>query len=180
VHTAARFFFVFVALGACAPPTPVREAAEQAPLPSAAQATATWNRLKATLPGTWTATTSKGTTVTESFRLVSSDSALVETYVTSSHRETISVYHPDHDRLLLTHYCAQGNQPRLVAVAATDESVVFRFLDVTNMAQGQAVLVEKDLVVRTDALEQTEIYRQPDGTLEKTLLQFSRTRADAT
>lgn len=85
----------------------------------------------------------------------------------------MSVYHLDHGALMLTHYCAQGNQPRLRAALIGDDSIVFRFLDATNVLDGQAVLVEKMLHFRDAQLEQTEVYRQPDGRLENAVLRFS-------
>lgn len=50
-----------------------------------------------------------------SYRSVSNGSALVETFTSSSGKETLSVYHHDGPALMLTHYCAQGNQVRLRA-----------------------------------------------------------------
>src|SRR5262245_17460834 len=69
-----------------------------------------WDRMRQTLPGTWEARNSAGAIVVESYRVVSNDSALVETFTGSSGRETVTVYHPDRDGLMLTHYCGQGNQ----------------------------------------------------------------------
>ena len=45
------------------------------------------------------------------------------------------MYHMDGDRLLLTHYCEAGNQPRLVASSIEDgaRTVTFTFLDATNL-----------------------------------------------
>jgi hypothetical protein len=46
-----------------------------------------------------------------------------------------TLFHLDGDRLMLTHYCVAGNQPRLVATAVRDEgrTIEFSFLDGTNM-----------------------------------------------
>ena len=46
----------------------------------------------------------------------------------------VTVYHLDGDRVLATHYCSAGNQPRMVAPLMLDEnrSVTFEFLDVTG------------------------------------------------
>jgi len=47
----------------------------------------------------------------------------------------ISVYHLDGDRLILTHYCEVGNQPRMQATSFDPKSneIDFNFLDATNM-----------------------------------------------
>ena len=146
------------------------------PLPPPAATQDLWASMCRVLPGTWKSDSANGKSVTESFRVVSASSALVESFVTSSHRETLSVYYPDGGSLLLTHYCAQGNQPRLRATEISDDAVVFRFVDATNVRESQSVLVEKRLHLSGDTLEQTEIYRNPDGTIESTLFRFARVR----
>jgi hypothetical protein len=46
----------------------------------------------------------------------------------------VTVIHPDGDDLLLTHYCAVGNQPRMKAPGKTDgNKVAFAFVGATNM-----------------------------------------------
>ena len=146
---------------------------DQLAAPSTDQATRAWNRLSRTFRGSWVATTSTGSRITETFRLISNDTVLVEAFVTPSGRETMSVYHLDHGALMLTHYCSQGNQPRLRAALIGDDSIVFRFLDATNVLDGEAVLVEKMLHFRDAQFEQTEVYRQPDGSLQNTVFRFS-------
>jgi hypothetical protein len=51
----------------------------------------------------------------------------------------VSVYHLDGDRLMMTHFCSSGNQPRVAAQPpknATDP-IVFTFVDVTNLKAEQ-------------------------------------------
>jgi hypothetical protein len=50
-------------------------------------------------------------------------------------REMITVYHHDGDRLMLTHFCMAGNQPRLVAKDTGPEAkeLKFTYLDATNL-----------------------------------------------
>jgi hypothetical protein len=48
--------------------------------------------------------------------------------------EMVSMYHLDGERLMMTHYCAAGNQPRMVAEDSNDQkSIQFAFLDCTNL-----------------------------------------------
>ncbi|HEU4665404.1 MAG TPA: hypothetical protein VFS55_15345, partial [Dokdonella sp.] len=53
-------------------------------------------------------------------------------------RESMTVYTMDGDRLLATHYCPQGNAPRL-RLEATDASGAyrFRFVDGANLQDAQ-------------------------------------------
>lgn len=109
-----------------------------------------------------------------SYRLISNGSAIVETWGVGSGRETMTVFHRDHDEARLTHYCAQGNQPRLRAVSATADTVVFRFVDATNVGPDQGVLVERTLRFGDGVLDDTEIYREPDGKRDETTYHFRR------
>ena len=47
----------------------------------------------------------------------------------------MTAFHMDGDRLLLTHYCESGNQPRLVAASVEEggRKITFTFVDGTNM-----------------------------------------------
>ena len=48
----------------------------------------------------------------------------------------LTLFHRDGPRLLLTHYCVAGNQPRLVASEFSGDAraITFTFLDATNLA----------------------------------------------
>jgi hypothetical protein len=99
---------------------------------------AAFARLK-TLVGAWDADTSMGK-VHLRYELISGGTALVEHESSDKMPEMLTVYYLDGGRLLLTHYCAMGNQPRLEARAfnpATGE-LDFRFLDATNLASPAA------------------------------------------
>ena len=69
-----------------------------------------FDRLKA-LEGQWEATTPEGKTRII-YQVISNGTALLETIVSEN---MVSVYHPDGNGILMTHYCAAGNQPRLRA-----------------------------------------------------------------
>ena len=156
----------------CAPPA---APASPAPLPAVPAGTgaAAWARLERALPGAWTMPGKKGP-FTVSYRLISGESTLVETWGVGSGHETMTVFHPDHEDLVLTHYCAQGNQPRLRVASASGDTVVFRFADVTNLLPGKAVLVERTLRLGPDTFDDTEVYRGADGTPESTTYHFTR------
>jgi hypothetical protein len=54
--------------------------------------------------------------------------------------EMPTVYHPDGDRLMATHYCAAKNQPRMVLApdSASSNTLRFQFLDATNLSSPEA------------------------------------------
>jgi hypothetical protein len=112
------------------------------PYVARADAAATFTRLK-TLVGDWESRSESGKVVRVSYRIVSSGTALVQSFKTGS-GETLTVIHSDGNRLLATHYCAQGNQPRLrLDGASRDNVVVFRFADATNLAKPTASHLER-------------------------------------
>jgi len=134
-----------------------------------------WAELQRALVGTWKANTAEQRTYRVSYRVVSNGSALVETFTSgASGKETLSVYHRDGGALVMTHYCAQGNQARLKATAATRESVMFAFLDATNVGAEQDVMQRLSIVLRPDGFDQISVYRHPDGIEESSTLRFFR------
>ncbi|MBX3189661.1 MAG: hypothetical protein KF819_21735 [Labilithrix sp.] len=133
-----------------------------------------WTALATSLPGRWTSTTASNKTITVSYRLVSNGSALVETFTTASGKETLSVYHRSGRELMLTHYCAQGNQARLKATEARDDRVVFDFLDATNVSDEQGVMHRLSFALRGDGFDQTSVYAKAKGERDSTTLRFVR------
>ena len=98
--------------------------------------TAAWSRLKS-LVGEWDGDTATGK-MHLSYTLIAGGTALVERESSEHMPEMLTVYYMDGKRLLLTHYCMAGNQPRMQAQAfdpATGE-LQFRFLDATNLPPG--------------------------------------------
>lgn len=69
------------------------------------------------------------------YRVTAGGSAVQETTWPGSKMEMISVYHMDKGNLLMTHYCALGNQPRmkLNAKKSTPQELVFDFAGGTNL-----------------------------------------------
>ena len=100
-----------------------------------ARPTVPWERLK-TLVGSWQRTDAS-TPAQKAFRiryrLISADTVLVEEFGDPAKQVTQTVFHADGRRLLATHYCAQGNQPRLQLRADAPDGLVFEFLDATNL-----------------------------------------------
>jgi hypothetical protein len=70
-----------------------------------------------------------------SFELIAGGTALVERTTFDKMPAMETVYYPDGNRLLLTHYCMLGNQPRMQAQAYNPETgeLKFEFLDATNL-----------------------------------------------
>lgn len=91
------------------------------------------------LAGEWEADTSMGK-VRVTYELIAGGSALVERDTMEHMPPMETIYYLDGNRLLLTHYCMLGNQPRLEARAydAKAGTLAFGFLDATNLANPAA------------------------------------------
>ncbi|HEX3106603.1 MAG TPA: hypothetical protein VHQ22_19355 [Terriglobales bacterium] len=94
------------------------------------------------LTGNWEGKDSQGGAVQVSNRVTAGGSAVVSEIKTNMHgkaEDMISMINMDGDRLLLTHYCAAGNQPRMQATLSPDgKSITFSFVDATNLASPDA------------------------------------------
>jgi hypothetical protein len=68
------------------------------------------------------------------YKVTSNGSAVVETIGPGTDHEMVTVIHPDGQDLMLTHYCALGNQPKMKAkTRGDDKKVAFEFIGATNM-----------------------------------------------
>src|SRR5579862_8715974 len=98
------------------------------------EAAAAFARLK-TMGGEWQANTPDGK-ARLTYELTGGGSALVERESADNMPGMMTVYHLDGNRVILTHYCMAGNQPRMQAGGINPETseIQFQFLDVTNLA----------------------------------------------
>ncbi|MBZ5640223.1 MAG: hypothetical protein LAO51_15870 [Acidobacteriia bacterium] len=87
------------------------------------------------LAGTWEAKHEDGSATTVTYKVVSGGSAIVETISYGKEPEAmVTMYHLDGSKLMLTHYCGAGNQPRMVAKPSADPNkLTFAYLDATNL-----------------------------------------------
>ena len=75
-----------------------------------------------------------------SFRLTSGGSAVMERMFPDSPdgHEMVNMYHADGERVLMTHYCAAGNQPRMEVRGTGDENrLELQFDSITNLSSSQ-------------------------------------------
>lgn len=92
-----------------------------------------------TLAGNWEGTGSRGK-VTTSYEVISNGSAVVEHIRVPGEDEMLTVYHLDGNRLVLTHYCTAGNQPRMQAEPydPAGNELVFNFTGAGNLRDANA------------------------------------------
>ncbi len=130
----------------------------------ALEAGAVFEQLKA-LEGTWqgkpegegaAGEEQPPTKVTHVFQVSAAGTVVMETMMPGTDHEMINMYHLDGEDLVLTHYCAGGNQPqmRLNRQTSTASTLNFDFAGGTNLDPatdghihaGQLVLKEGDQI----------------------------------
>lgn len=107
------------------------------------------------MEGNWVGKNIKGQTIEISFRSTAGGSALMSEIHGHGPENMISMFHMDGDRLLMTHYCGAGNQPRLKVISADAKSVSFEFFDGTNIGPG-AGHMQRVTFTQPDADHHTE------------------------
>ena len=124
-----------------------------------AQSTAqkSFDQLKS-LTGNWEGKTSQGKPLNVSFRDTAGGSALMSEIHGMGQEDMITMFHLDGpNRLLMTHYCGAGNQPRMTATASPDgKTITFDFLDATNLATPEAGHMQRVVIAILDANHHTE------------------------
>jgi len=86
------------------------------------------------MAGTWEGKSSDGDERQVSYRVLAGGRAVMgESH--DGNDDMTSMIYLDGDRLLMTHFCPAGNQPRMTARISADLKMVsFDFLDVTNLS----------------------------------------------
>jgi hypothetical protein len=108
------------------------------------------------MPGTWEGKTPDGRPLKVTFKLVSGGSAVMSEIL--GDHEMISVFNLDGaNRLLLTHYCSAGNQPRMQASVSPDgKTIAFTFVDATNLKTPDAGHMDRMVLTLLDHNHHTE------------------------
>jgi len=107
------------------------------------------------LEGSWEGKNSEGQPTNVSFRMTAGGSALMSEIHGHGPENMITMFHMDGDRLLLTHYCGAGNQPRMKVLSSDAKSITFEFVDGTNIAPG-AGHMQRVTFTQADADHHTE------------------------
>jgi hypothetical protein len=127
------------------------------------------------LVGVWQGTSPMGD-VKVTYELISNNTALMETISSAKEPNMVTIYYPDGKGVMMTHYCSDGNQPRMHAAASTNpNSVAFTFVDITNLASPQAMHMH-DLTISwkdKDHITQDWVMNM-NGTSQKTTFVLAR------
>ena len=75
---------------------------------------------------------------THLYRIIANGTVVVETAFPGEPHEMITVIHLDGPNLVMTHYCAAGNQPHMVAEHPSGDKVHFRFESASDLNDPKA------------------------------------------
>lgn len=108
------------------------------------------------LEGEWKGEAADGQPGVSTFEVTSNGSAVRETMLPGTPYEMTNMYTLDGNALVMTHYCAGGNQPTMRAESFADGRCEFRFEGVRDLkAEDEVYMGEMTLViVDEDTIEQ--------------------------
>ncbi|HEY9143160.1 MAG TPA: hypothetical protein VIM90_03915 [Arenimonas sp.] len=134
-----------------------------------------FERLKA-LEGTWRVADKDEHPLRIRFYRTARGSTLVESWDVNGTSHSLTIYHRDGDTLLATHYCPQGNQPRMALVPREDGGIGFSFRDVTDLAvEGEQHQHDLAFALADDGrLVRSETYKDDEGKLHPSQLELER------
>ena len=103
------------------------------------------------LAGEWQADTKQGKAVM-TYEVIAGGTTVLEREKAPGMPDMLTAYHLDGKRLLLTHYCMAGNQPRMQAESwePAKREIRFKFLDATNLKPGAGHMHNMTLRLLTD------------------------------
>ena len=122
------------------------------------------------LVGEWRGKDGEGKLVETSYRLTAGNTAVMETLKMADGLSMVTIYHPNNEKLMMTHYCILNNQPRMQA-AGDDRSLTFSLVDATNLSSPSAPHMRKlvlsfpdkdhlkhEWTLRASGLDKTEVF----------------------
>ena len=118
------------------------------------------------LVGSWRVAGKPGSPLRIRFALTAGGTVLVESWSRGDQPHSLTLYHRDAATIVATHYCPQGNQPRLTSTPkASDGALRFAFKDATDLdpaRESYLVALSFDWS-RKGVLVRRETYRQRGG-----------------
>ena len=127
----------------------------------------------AALTGEWRVTEQASLRIV--FEPTAGGSVIIERWMRGDRMHSLTVYHLDGERLIATHYCPQGNQPRLAATPSDSGEIRLTFLDATGLDPDESYQHDLSLARNADGtVSRAESYWGPDGAGEASTLTLVR------
>ena len=112
------------------------------------------------MPGMWEGKTPDGHPLQVTFKVVSGGSAVMSEIMRHGPEDMVSMFNLDGpNKLLITHYCGAGNQPRMQATLSPDgKTITFNFIDATNLDGPDAGHMQRMVLTMLDDNHHTETW----------------------
>ncbi len=122
------------------------------------------------LAGTWEAQNpeTKNWEPAVTYTVSSAGSVVREVMFPGAAHEMTNLYHMDGDSLVVTHYCAMGNQPKMRATSAKPGRIDFTFDSVTNLRSSDETYMGSMSLVWKDANTITQSWKSYKNGQEET------------
>jgi len=110
------------------------------------------------MPGSWEGKSDDGRPLQVTFKVVSGGAAVMSEIMGQGPEDMVSMFNLDGpDKLLFTHYCSAGNQPRMLASVSPDGKIItFDFLDATNLRAKEDGHMQRMVLTLIDENHHTE------------------------
>ena len=129
------------------------------------------------LEGTWQRSDPTGALSTTRFAISSGGSVVIETMFPGTEHEMTNVYSLDGDSLVMTHYCAMGNQPRMRSKGLKDGRIDFTYVDATNLKSPDEHRMTRAVFSFPDASHLVQDWTSKEGGKDVVShFEFSRTK----
>jgi hypothetical protein len=140
------------------------------------KAAASLDRIKK-LEGTWTLNgPQSGPMMTINFKPTAGGSAVIETMFPGTAEEMINLYTADGDKIVLTHYCKLGQQPRMKQAAGGDDKTIkFEFVDGGNIkSRDEGHMDAVTLSVDGDKLSEAWTFYAGGKEIDRKVFEFTK------
>jgi hypothetical protein len=119
------------------------------------------------LNGNWVQQSDKNASL--NYRVTSGGSSIIETIFGGTDQEMVTVYHMDSNDLVMTHYCAVGNQPSMRAERTVEKDTLhFQCTNVSNTSshdEGHMHALKLTFLDEDHLRQEWSFFK--DGTMEK-------------
>jgi hypothetical protein len=138
----------------------------------------TFNKLRSRLEGSWKGHSESAPkdSIEVKYSTTSGGTALVEQLFAGTKQEMTSIYHPEGNKLAMTHFCMMGNQPHLSLKKSDEKTYEFDFVPTAGIDSkkdgymGKVVLEFKG----TDELKQSWTFYEGGKVKETSVFVFKK------
>lgn len=134
------------------------------------------------LAGKWSGPTGSadGPAAQVHWTVTAGGSAVMETQFPGTPHEMVSVYHLDGDQLVLTHYCAAQNQPKMKLRSASSNEMIFEFAGGTGFDPAKDGHIHEGAIrLKSDRAYEADWTMFQNGKAQQTMKFFMQRTAGA-